>query len=51
MEQMRNSHKIMVEKPKEKKQLGRHRHIWEDNITMDLTDIGVDVIQVNQDLI
>jgi hypothetical protein len=27
-------------KPEEKRQLERHRHRWEDNIKMDLREIG-----------
>jgi hypothetical protein len=34
----RNTHKIIVRKPEEKKSLGRPRHSWEDNIKMDLKD-------------
>jgi hypothetical protein len=33
---MRNAYSILVGKPKEKRQLGRPRHRWEDNIRMDL---------------
>jgi hypothetical protein len=32
MEQMRNAHNILVEKPAEKRQFGRSRLRWEDNI-------------------
>jgi hypothetical protein len=42
----------LVEKPEGKRPLGRHRHRWEDNITMDLKEIGwqgTDIIHVAQD--
>jgi hypothetical protein len=31
---------ILVEKPEKKKPLGRLKHRWEDNIKMDLKEIG-----------
>jgi len=36
MGEMRNAYKILVGKPERKTTLGRRRHIWEDNIRMDL---------------
>jgi hypothetical protein len=36
----RNAYKILVGKPEGKKPLGRPRHRQEDNIRMDLTEIG-----------
>jgi hypothetical protein len=42
----------MVGKPKGKKPLGRHRYKWEDNIKMDLQEVGcgdVDWIELPQD--
>jgi hypothetical protein len=39
-ETKRNSYKILVGKPEEKRPLGRPRCRWEDNIEMDLTEIG-----------
>jgi len=30
----------LVGKPEGKKPLGRHRHRWEDNIKMDLQEVG-----------
>jgi hypothetical protein len=36
----RNAYRILVGKPKGRRPLGRPRHRWEDNIRMDLTDIG-----------
>jgi hypothetical protein len=32
-------YRVLVAKPEERKQLGRHRHRWEDNIRMDLLEI------------
>jgi hypothetical protein len=40
MEEMRNGYKIFVGKPGDKKRLGRHRRRWEDDIKMDLKEIG-----------
>jgi hypothetical protein len=37
---MRNQYSIFVEKPEEKKVLGRPRHILEDKNKMDLREIG-----------
>jgi hypothetical protein len=42
----------MVEKPQGKRPLGRLRRRWEDNVTMDLREIGWDVmdwIHLSQD--
>jgi hypothetical protein len=36
----RDAHRILVEKPERKRLLGRTRHRWEDNITMDLQEVG-----------
>jgi hypothetical protein len=37
MDEMRNAYRRLVEKPEGKIPLGRpRRHIWEDNIRMDL---------------
>jgi hypothetical protein len=35
-----NVNKILVRKPEGKKPLGWPRHRWEDNIRMDLSEIG-----------
>jgi hypothetical protein len=40
MEDMRNSHKILVSKSEGKKTFGRGGRRWEDNIKMDLEEIG-----------
>jgi hypothetical protein len=36
----RNAYRISVGKPEGKRPLGRSRHRWEDNIRMDLREIG-----------
>jgi hypothetical protein len=36
----RGVHRVLVGKPEGKKQLGRPRHRWEDNIKMDLQEVG-----------
>jgi hypothetical protein len=36
----RNAYRILVGKPEGKRPLGRLRHRWEDNIEMDLREIG-----------
>ena len=36
----RGVHRVLVEKPKGKKSLGRPRRKWEDNIKMDLQEVG-----------
>ena len=33
-------HKVLVGKPEGKRPLGRRRRIWEDNIKMDLREVG-----------
>jgi hypothetical protein len=40
MVQMRNAYKILVGKPEGKRPLGRHRHRWKDDITIDLRGLG-----------
>jgi hypothetical protein len=50
--EMRNAYNILVREPEEKRPLGRPRRRWEDNITMDLKDIGwegVDWVHLGQD--
>jgi hypothetical protein len=39
MGEMRGAYNILVERP-EGRPLGRRRHRWEDNIKMDLREIG-----------
>jgi hypothetical protein len=48
---MINAYKILVEKPEGKRSLRRSRRRWEDNIRMDLREIGweyVDWIHMTQ---
>jgi hypothetical protein len=42
IEEMRNAYRILIRKPVGKKPLGRPEHRWEDNIRMDLGEIGWD---------
>jgi hypothetical protein len=52
MELMRSSYNIFVGKREGKRPLGRHRHEWEDNVGMDLSEIGwegVDCMHPAQD--
>ena len=42
MEEGRGVHKVLVAKPEGKRQLGRPRRRWEDNIKMDLQEVGRD---------
>ena len=41
MEEDRNAFKILTGKPTGKRPLGRPRRRWEDNIRMDLEEIGI----------
>ena len=41
MEKGRNAFKILKDKPKGKRLLGRPRRRWYDNIRMDLEEIGI----------
>ena len=41
MEENRSAFKILTGKPAGKRPLGRPRRRWEDNIRMDLEDIGI----------
>ena len=36
----RGVHRVLVGKPEGKRPLGRPRHRWEDNIKMDLMEVG-----------
>ena len=42
MEQSRNAYRLLVRKPEGKRPLGRPRRRWEDNIKMDLREVGCD---------
>ena len=41
MEEGRSAFKILTAKPTGNRSLGRPRHRWEDNIRMDLDEIGI----------
>jgi hypothetical protein len=41
MRESRGVYSVSVDKPEGKKPLGRPRHRWENNIKMDLQDVGV----------
>jgi hypothetical protein len=48
----RGACRVLVGRPEGKRQLGRSRHSWEDNIKLDLREIGIDeanLIQLDQD--
>ena len=45
MEEGRGVHKVLVWKPEGKRPLGRPRRRWEDNIKMDLQDVGMELAQ------
>ena len=40
MREDRGVQRVLVEKPEEKRSLGRPRRRWEDNIKMDLKEVG-----------
>jgi hypothetical protein len=42
MEEERGIYIVLVGRLERKKLLGRHRRSWEDNIKMELTEIGID---------
>ena len=41
IEESRSAFQILIGKPTEKRPLGRPRRRWEDNIRMDLEEIGI----------
>ena len=41
MEKCRSAFKILIGTPTEKRTLGRPRRRWEDNIRMDLKEVGI----------
>jgi hypothetical protein len=52
MGEMRGVYRVLVGKPEGKRPLGRPRHRWEDNIMMDLQEVGcgvMDWIELAQD--
>jgi hypothetical protein len=40
MEERRRAYRALVGKPEERRPLGRPRRRWEDNIKMDLREVG-----------
>ena len=40
MDESRGAYRVLVAKLEEKRQLGRTKRRWEDNITMDLQEMG-----------
>jgi len=42
--EMRNAYKILVAKPEGNRTLRRPKHIWEDNIKMDIKEIGYESV-------
>ena len=42
MEQFRNAHRVLVGIPESKRPLGRPRRRWEDNIKINLREVGCD---------
>jgi len=52
MGERRDLYRVLVGKPEEKRQLGRSRRRWEDNIKMDLQEVGcggMDWVDLAQD--
>jgi len=52
MGERRGVYRVLVGRPKGKRPLGRHRRTWEDNVKLDLREIGIDGanwIQLAQD--
>jgi hypothetical protein len=41
----RGVYRVLIERPKGKRPLGRPRRGWENNIKMDLRDIGIDGVK------
>jgi hypothetical protein len=40
MGERRCAYRVLLGKPEGRRPLGRHRRIWEDNIKMDLREVG-----------
>jgi hypothetical protein len=40
MGKRRGAYRVLVEKPKGRRPLGRPRHRWEENIKMELQEVG-----------
>jgi hypothetical protein len=45
MEEGRGVYRVLIGMPEGKRPLGKRRHRWEDNIKMDLRDIGMDCVK------
>jgi hypothetical protein len=43
MGERRDVHRVLVGRPEGKRPLGRPTRRWEDNIKLDLSEIGIDV--------
>ena len=41
MGERRGVYRVLAEKPEGKRPIGRPRHTWEDNIKMDLQEVGL----------
>jgi len=48
MGERRGEYRVLVGKPKGKRSLGRPRRRWEDNIKMDLQEVGCEGIDWNE---
>jgi hypothetical protein len=42
MEEGRGVYRVLIGRPKVERPLGRSRHRWEDNIKLDMREIGID---------
>ena len=51
MREKRDAYRVLVGKPEGRRPLGRPRHRWEDNIKVDLLEVGwgIDWIDLAQD--
>jgi len=45
MMERRGAYRVLVGKPEGKRPLGRTRYRWENNIKMDLQEVGIDLAQ------
>jgi hypothetical protein len=44
----RGVYRVLVGKPEGKRPLGKHRHRWEDNINMDIQEVGCGGMEWNE---
>jgi hypothetical protein len=52
MRERKGAYRVLVEKPERRRQLGRPRRRWEDNIKMDLREVewgGLEWIDLDQE--